>query len=200
MSKPKKNVTSTRVKILLIGPFPPPYGGTTVSFQHLTHYIINNTDYEVLIKRTNLIKRKNIFSIYSYLVSLMKSDVISLHANPRRAFFQGVLLMFFAKVFRKRFQVRFFGGDLKLLAESNIIYFKLLMNRIFKLITKLEQVKQILEVSIRARAGPFNLNLKLWYLILVALHQHCQLLIPALLQKECGINMERCHVSEMVYS
>ena len=125
---------------LIIGPLPPPIGGTRVSFNLLLTELKKNTD---SINVINLnIKEKKIINIVVQVVIFFRIilqipfyNVISFHANPKRIVWWGSIFLFWSRLFGKKFQIRFFGGDIDLFYEKNI------WNRkIIKYISKSNQV------------------------------------------------------------
>jgi len=107
------------VKILLIGPLPPPFGGTRISFQYLTGYLLgcSGIKHDVVDLRPF---RKNIIgglvgylvNLYQILVKINNVDVITLHCNSSALVIFGMPILLCSKFYKKPYVVRTFGGDL----------------------------------------------------------------------------------------
>jgi glycosyltransferase involved in cell wall biosynthesis len=100
------------LKILLIGSFPPPYGGTTISLEYL--YKALQTNNTVEIDTLNTSNYKSIFLVNKLVLTLLKkarsNDIITLHISSSSLYSFGLLVLFISKVFRKPMIVRKFGG------------------------------------------------------------------------------------------
>ena len=113
---PQENEMSkdNKLRVLSLGPLPPPLGGTTVLYAQLVRELsaypevkvtaVNNfTDGWRFVPITKL--------LIQILLALPKADVVSLHAMDRTAFFQGLILWILCKIFRKPWILRLFGGS-----------------------------------------------------------------------------------------
>ncbi|CAM1373372.1 putative Glycosyl transferase, group 1 family protein [Tenacibaculum litopenaei] len=114
-------------KVLLIGPLPPPIGGTTVSFDYLVKATdkINSFEFKVVNLKLSENRLKNIllqvFLLLRIISLIFTHDIISFHANPRRIAVWGPIFLRIAKLLGKKIQFRFFGSDLDLFyKESNV--------------------------------------------------------------------------------
>ena len=115
------------ISVLLIGPLPPPVGGTRISFKYLldeNEEFFNSLD---SFKFINLSVNSNsrilnfkmqLEILIKILFSINKHEIISFHANSKRILIWGFLMkLFFSK---KKFIFRFFGGDLLEYLNHNI--------------------------------------------------------------------------------
>ena len=104
---------SVETKVLLVGPFPPPLGGTRISFQLLVSYLSN--DEFISFKKIDLAHNKNparnallqLVILFRILINIPKFDILSFHANPKRILLWGPLLSLFAKIRKTKVQYRF---------------------------------------------------------------------------------------------
>jgi hypothetical protein len=73
-----------KTKLLLIGPYPPPYGGVSIHIRRLKGIL--NTFFEMQIIDESQIKKKNIVNAralwpFPYLRLIIKSDVVHIHSG-----------------------------------------------------------------------------------------------------------------------
>lgn len=114
------------IRILIIGEFPPPSGGVTISLNHLFNHLSRSSIVEPhkldLTPSRKMQKSpygkspiiKNILSILRFLLTLpraaWRSDVISLHIVSNKLPIYGPYSLLICRLFRKPFIVRKFGG------------------------------------------------------------------------------------------
>lgn len=117
------------MKVLQLGPMPPPIGGATVLYQKLNEYVSTCTDIELLTIDTTFRGRNSIsrmlFSlilIYNILVKIRHADVVFFHASLRGAYQFGPVVNLICKLFKKPWGFRGFGGNYYdwYLAQSSI--------------------------------------------------------------------------------
>lgn len=105
----KKN---KKLTLLLIGPLPPPLGGSTILFDQLAHELSTYADIDLKIINTS--GAKSFASMARVLVQTFimvpQSDLISLHASNRRCLLQGPIVWALCKIWRKPWILRVFGG------------------------------------------------------------------------------------------
>jgi glycosyltransferase involved in cell wall biosynthesis len=102
---------------LIIGPLPPPIGGTRVSFQHLVEFLSARSDFLISVLQIWPLRRSLLRSLFSSIgllarvvSKLPETNVVSLHCNPDALWLIGVPIALLAKAARKPFMVRTFGG------------------------------------------------------------------------------------------
>lgn len=112
LSMPKK-------RLLLIGPVPPPIGGTSVLFQHLQHELDQRGEFAV--KTINTANPGNKvwllpFTLLWQMLLLLRwmpwADVVSFHASTQRFVVFGGILAWGCRLLRRPLVVRVFGGSL----------------------------------------------------------------------------------------
>ena len=117
--------TQQKSRIVVIGPLPPPYAGTSVSFKLFYEYlllhpdsfdvdIINSAPKEVgqrsLLNMDNLLTAGRILG--ALLVRIRRADQVILFGNDQFLVSLMPLCLGIARVMRKPFYVRVFGGSL----------------------------------------------------------------------------------------
>ncbi|MBI1222781.1 MAG: glycosyltransferase [Bacteroidetes bacterium] len=114
-------------RILLIGPLPPPLGGTRVSFDLLLKDIEkSNLDFSLISLRVlpgrfaNMLLQIKLF--FQILLSIPFYQIISFHANPQRVGPWGIVFFAMARIFKRKFQIRLFGSDLDLYCEAKPLH------------------------------------------------------------------------------
>lgn len=106
------------MRILAIGPCPPPLGGTSVSFRYLIAELERRGECSVTVVRTGTSgsRLEKIWKAGIDLVRLVwlirKHDVVGFHASTERALTFGFLLRIACKLHRKPLVFRIFGGNL----------------------------------------------------------------------------------------
>lgn len=105
----KKN---EKLTLLLIGPLPPPLGGSTILFDQLAHELSTYADIDLQIINTS--GAKSFASMARVLaqtfIKVPKADLVSLHASNRRCLLQGPVVWALCKIWRKPWILRVFGG------------------------------------------------------------------------------------------
>ena len=106
------------IKILLIGPSPPPIGGATVLFKQLLDYLVESRDVSCIYintSRNSTNRLTNILStiriIFFMLLSVRHVDAVSFHSSIRGSYTLGLMLAYICKIFRKPWLFRGFGGN-----------------------------------------------------------------------------------------
>lgn len=109
------------MRILVLGPLPPPLGGTTVLFEDFVRRFGGVCEkFEVVDTNDKVagafIARCTKMLTQWYLIfrALWGVDVVVLHASARRAVFSGAVLYLLTRMSGKRLVVRVFGGALDL--------------------------------------------------------------------------------------
>lgn len=131
----------SKSRILVIGPLPPPFAGTSVSFKLFCEFlqlhpdsfevdIINSAPKDVgqrsLLNMNNLLTAGRILG--ALLVRIRKADQVLLFGNDQFLVSLMPLCLFIAKVARKPFYVRVFGGSL----DTYYLGLKPLLRRYFR--------------------------------------------------------------------
>jgi len=107
---------SNKLKILLIGPMPPPIGGATVLFKQLVDEL-ELTDVDVKVINTaggkGLLQfLTRMLSIgFNILVNISRVDVVSFHSSVSGAYKVGILVRLLCILFGKKWSFRGFGGN-----------------------------------------------------------------------------------------
>lgn len=125
------------MKINIIGPFPPPYGGVSVHVKRMMLYLINN-NIEVTIyneskdytKNSNNIKDIETYRKFIFKIFFLKGDIIHFHTINKKI----RILMGFYMIFNKKIVLTIHGESLhdQLRQSSNLIK-KLLLLSISKI-------------------------------------------------------------------
>jgi glycosyltransferase involved in cell wall biosynthesis len=110
-----------KLKILMVGPLPPPVVGTTVSFRQLVGAMEASEDVKMIIIDTS---RKAadftlldtvivaIRSICRLVYNLRKVDVVTFHASVNAALFFGLFIHILSRMCNKPWVLRVFGGNI----------------------------------------------------------------------------------------
>lgn len=110
---------SDPLRILMIGPLPPPIGGATVVFQTLVNDLASRSDVKITVLN---LSRGNSASDWfrNLLVAIriiwktywlgQKHDVISFHANYRGRILFGPIIYLISRLIRRPLVMRVFGG------------------------------------------------------------------------------------------
>jgi glycosyltransferase involved in cell wall biosynthesis len=118
----ERTEASALCRILLIGALPPPYGGTTVSFQQLVTELAQHNDVKIEVidtsrgEDTGGIFRDTVAAIrisWQVVRALGRSDVATLHASTPGIINFGLILFAFCRFSRVPLVVRAFGGSLE---------------------------------------------------------------------------------------
>ncbi len=103
------------VRVLLIGPMPPPVGGSTVLFQQLTRELPTVRDIALRVVSTSRGRRARRLGfqaaivVYKILRNICASDVVSFHSSRQGAVFFGPIVFVLSHAFRKPWIFRGFG-------------------------------------------------------------------------------------------
>ncbi|HUF08802.1 MAG TPA: glycosyltransferase family 4 protein [Rhodothermales bacterium] len=106
------------IKILTIGPLPPPIGGATVLFKVLVDALARRRDVEVRVlplPSGRDIRISDPWRLLQHVIGLFRytpqSDVVSLHCNPTGIHVRAALVSAAARLFGKPLVIRTFGGQ-----------------------------------------------------------------------------------------
>ncbi len=138
--------TINPINLLIIGPLPPPIGGSPLTLQvileELKKYsniiptVINTSPSTKVNKKMtgfNLEKVKRLFSIlYKFMLLVRKNDVILVFANDLFAFILVPLLVLGARINKKKIYLKPVGSNLDQFMEKNGEIVKRLMLFVFK--------------------------------------------------------------------
>ena len=113
------------MNILMIGPVPPPVGGTTVLFQLLLDELKGKKNLHYVLVNTARNKR-NLFSglimlltvCIKLLNNLQKNDIVSYHSSVGGSMKLGPIIYVFCKLYKKPVVFRGFGGNYPAWYES----------------------------------------------------------------------------------
>jgi glycosyltransferase involved in cell wall biosynthesis len=115
----RKFSVMSKTRLLLIGPVPPPIGGTSVLFQHLQRELDQRGEFDVkTINTANLWGRAYVlpFTLAWQLLLLLRwlpwANVVSFHASTQRFVVFGGVLTQVCRLFRRPLVARVFGGSL----------------------------------------------------------------------------------------
>lgn len=120
------NKYENKIRIMLLGPLPPPMGGTTVLFQLLIEELASAKE-NVIIKTIDVNIRKISPMLFlkialQILHNIHKVDIISIHASIRGIVSLSGYLYVLSKVFNKKLAYRIFGGNFyNYYSNSNLI-------------------------------------------------------------------------------
>lgn len=161
-----KTTVMPHAKLLLIGPLPPPIGGTSVLFQHLQRELDSRGEFDV--KTINTANPRNMtyllpFTLLWQLLLLLRwlpsTDIVSFHASTRRFIVFGGLLAMLCRLFRKPLVARVFGGSLSEVGSRLTGWRLSCLQSVMRADLVLVEMKQMLqELSVRfteARLGWF---------------------------------------------
>ncbi len=107
-----------RLRVLTIGPLPPPFTGTPVSYQHLTTFLENRSDVHLYMLNTVGIRGNGLRGVARFarllwrsLAFARKSDVVTLHCSTTALHIMGVAIFLIARLTGKPLIIRKFAGD-----------------------------------------------------------------------------------------
>jgi glycosyltransferase involved in cell wall biosynthesis len=140
------------MKLLLIGPLPPPIGGASVSFKLLHTEIKKRNKFQIdLVDTSELSPFKSFFgslrfisNLFSVVGKIYKSDVVSFHASTKRYFVYGAYLKFWCSVLNKPLQTRLFGSSIKETYQNSNIINRILIRYVLQSDQALIQTKGLL--------------------------------------------------------
>ena len=121
------------MKILLIGPKPPPFGGTTVAFTTFTEGLREQLkpDDAITVVDTNVGSKRIISLAIAILKATRSCDIVSLHVGNRGALAMSPIVYFAAKLFQKKVITRKFGGVFDSYYESRNTFLRKLLDLTF---------------------------------------------------------------------
>ena len=106
-----------KTRILLIGPHPPPIGGSRVLFKQLVDNLIKRPDVEVQVVKLPELRFSSLSSWISLLVKIFyviwyipRYQIVSLHATATQAVIMGTIVRLECALFGKKTNFRKFGG------------------------------------------------------------------------------------------
>ncbi|SFR44879.1 Glycosyltransferase involved in cell wall bisynthesis [Pseudidiomarina maritima] len=103
-----------KLKLHVIGALPGPLGGTTVLFEQLVSELRNHNTIDLSVSDTTQFKKAGLLKKVYYFVRCLYycsiSEVTVLNTSANGALYFGPILLFFVRLFRKRFMLRMFGG------------------------------------------------------------------------------------------
>lgn len=114
------------MKLLALGPLPPPLGGTTVLFEDFVRTIDGRVDKLTVIdtndRRSDARLSSFVKSFLAFVRNVSGHDVITVHASVKRFVWYGAFLRLVAGFVRKPVILRAFGGalDLQFLRANRI--------------------------------------------------------------------------------
>ena len=109
------------IRVLLIGPLPPPVGGDTRHFETLAQDLAVNPEFTVTVFDTSRGPEHyshllhNLWMVCRMLTNLLRNlwrvDIVSFHSSDRGMFLMAPMLMMLARLARKPVVLRLFGGS-----------------------------------------------------------------------------------------
>lgn len=146
-----KQVHTDEIKILLIGPLPPPVGGTTASFAHLIEKLSLIPELRASVIPTFATTKRTIRShllaplrtIFTLCQAIPRHDVVTFHASTRRLVYFGPLLLALCRLFRRPLILRGFGGSLDLAYVRGSQLQRLMIRSLFYADAVLVQTKKL---------------------------------------------------------
>ena len=130
-------------KILIVGPLPPPIGGSPLTVQAMIDELSRYPSIEVALINTSPLRdvrkkmtgfnfekvRRMIFVLTHYIHDVRGSSVVLVFANDLFAFILVPVLLLLARIYHKPFYIKPVGGGLDLyLADQNRIFREYLLN------------------------------------------------------------------------
>ncbi len=130
----KKN----KLKILLVGPLPPPVVGTTVSFQQLTKALKPKKYLEIITIDTS--RKSSDFSFLDTITVAIKSfckliyyikkvDIITFHASSNATLLFGQIIHVMSRLYGKPWILRAFGGNIDQYYQYHSRWMKIILNK-----------------------------------------------------------------------
>jgi glycosyltransferase involved in cell wall biosynthesis len=111
-------LVNSPTRVLLIGPLPPPLGGTRISFKLLVDSLVKSGQLNVQVLAMPHFRGNPVSAIFhlthlwiKILRYIGRVDIVSLHCNTSALHIVGLLVILTASVFRKPVMLRTFGGD-----------------------------------------------------------------------------------------
>jgi len=111
-------MTYQPVKVLIIGTLPPPVGGAGVSLQHLISELSRRDDVRTIVVNTGGVRGRPFTGPFRFAAILFRIfaaarrvDVVSLQPAPSGLPFVGPFVWASARLWRKPFMIRMFGGQ-----------------------------------------------------------------------------------------
>ena len=115
----EQTINSKRqLRLLTLGPLPPPFTGTPVSCQHLASFLENHPDVHLYMLNTRGIRGNGLRGLVRFgrllwrsLVFARKSDVVTLPCSTSALHVMGVTIFLIARLTGKPLIIRKFAGD-----------------------------------------------------------------------------------------
>jgi glycosyltransferase involved in cell wall biosynthesis len=105
------------VKILVVGSFPPPFGGTSVTLGYLVDALSQKKGVDIKVVDTNGIRNKGVLGVVLFVKAMLKTllysfsvDVISIHIASSALPIWGLWMLFCSRVTVRPLVVRKFAG------------------------------------------------------------------------------------------
>jgi len=127
------------MRIMLIGPLPPPLGGTTVSFDQLVKELLSLESVFIEVIDTSRERSNSFISniltvlnvTFKLLMEIKKVDVVTFHASFAGTVYYGPFLYLISKMFKKPFILREFGGDFDIAYQNSSLMKKISVRLLF---------------------------------------------------------------------
>lgn len=142
------------IRIMLVGPLPPPMGGATRHFQTLLTDLHQSDQFQVELVNTSRHEGFNktshnlsvgMHTVWAIIKKLRNTDIISYHASDRGMFLFGPVIVFIARLARKPLILRMFGGSFgDFYAKRGRVGKTLIRHSIFKASVILLQTKRLI--------------------------------------------------------
>lgn len=129
---------TTKLKILLIGPLPPPVHGTTVSFQQLIRGLKKYND--IIISVIDTSRKKANFNYWNTIISAVRTvinlvyyvskvDIVTFHASSNATLMFSPIIHAICRFFRKPWILRVFGGNIDIAYSSFPRWTKMVLDK-----------------------------------------------------------------------
>lgn len=140
------------MRVLLIGPLPPPVGGTTASFAHLVDNLQDVHEIQLSVIQTFASKERTfknkvlvpLRSLIKVVQTIPQNDIVSFHASTWRLIYFSPLLLMICRLFGRPLVVRAFGGSLDLAYSRCSWWQRLLIRCLFRSDKVLLQTKHLI--------------------------------------------------------
>lgn len=128
-----------QLKLLIVGPLPPPVGGTTTSFKELLQVIEEDASIEPTILNISRSQKKTfVDDFWIGIISLIKCffivpfvDLVALNLSNSGFLFFGLPILIVSKIFKKPVLFRIFGGSLDLYWKQGGLCRKAIIRKLF---------------------------------------------------------------------
>ena len=155
-SPPRDNPIAAKpelMKILLIGPLPPPVGGAAVLFNLLVQELQSSPSCQVDVISFSIGQRHgNLKKITKLLTTTLKvtrsirrMDIVAFNGVDRRILMNGMVVFLLTRLFRKPLLIRAFGGSLDLFYQRGGVLRRYLLGRLFRAEAVLLETRQLMD-------------------------------------------------------